>query len=112
MALASGAIRAAMWAGRHTVEEMLKMSTNLAEIAIELTNAANDASLAECAFALELEAMAAGRTRAKLEVLASRIGLSADASAKVLDDWQRRARLVHAASAIMRRLIPHEAALS
>jgi hypothetical protein len=64
-----------------------------------------DIDLAECAFALELEAMVAGHNRSKLEVLATRIGLSRDATAKVLGDWERRAQLMHAAHELVMRLL-------
>jgi hypothetical protein len=64
-----------------------------------------DVDLVEVAVALELDAMVAGAKRAKLEVLAARIGLSHDATRKVLDDWERRARLMHAAHELIMGLI-------
>jgi hypothetical protein len=79
--------------------------SNLAEMAIELARASDDAELHACAYACELEAMAAGAARSRLMVLAARIGLSADATGKVLDDYATRARLMRAAGQVIRHLI-------
>jgi hypothetical protein len=65
----------------------------------------SDIDLAEMAFALELEAMVASHSRSKLEQVAARIGLSRDATAKVLGDWKRRAKIMHAAHLVVMRLL-------
>ena len=65
----------------------------------------SDIDLAECAFALELEAMVAGHNRSKLEQVAARIGLSRDATEKVLGDWERRAKVMRAAHELVMRLL-------
>jgi len=78
---------------------------NLAEIAVELSCAIDDAELNECSFALELEAMAAGARRSRLEQVAARIGLSGESTRKVLDDCERRAKLMYVASTVIRGLI-------
>lgn len=85
--------------------------TNLAEIAVELRAAADDADIAETSFALELEAMAAGAARSRLEQVAARIGLSPQSTRDILDSYERRAKLLHAANVAIRALIPREAEL-
>jgi hypothetical protein len=64
-------------------------------VAVEAQRAEADASLSAMTFACELEAMAAGAARTRLFDLAGRIGLSADATGMVLDQYERRAKLVH-----------------
>src|SRR5258706_16233922 len=66
----------------------------LADIALELACAIDEADLHKCCYALELEAMAAGATRSRLLVLAARIGLAEDATRKVLDHYERRGGLM------------------
>jgi hypothetical protein len=78
---------------------------NLAEVAAELRRAVADVDLTECSFALELEAMMAGVRRSKLELLAHRIGLSPDATGRLLDDWERRAQLMYAAHKLINLMI-------
>ena len=85
--------------------------SDLAEIAYELARAGDDAELYQCAFAFELEALAAGARRARFEVLAARIGLSDDATRKVLDDCERRAKLMRAGAAIIGQLMAADARL-
>jgi hypothetical protein len=77
----------------------------LAEIALELACAIDEVDLHKCCFALELEAMAAGATRSRLLVLAARVGLSEDATRKLLDHYERRAELMKAAERVIRGLI-------
>jgi len=80
----------------------------LAAVAVELKSAEVEASLSAVSFACQLESMAAGAARARLEVLAHRIGLSADATAKVLDDCERRATLLREAHLILRKMIAQQ----
>ena len=87
------------------------MGANLAAVAVEVNAAQLDAvNLPAVAFACELEAMAAGASRSRLFVLASKIGLEPDATAMVLDSCERRATLLHQAHLVLRNLIAQQAA--
>jgi len=83
--------------------------TSLAVLAVEVRLAEREAALTEVCFALQLEAMIAGRYRSQLEVIAARIGLSRDATGLVLDQWEYRGRLLNEAHLLLRALIPFEA---
>lgn len=83
--------------------------SNLAELAVEVRLAEREAALTEVCFALKLEAMIAGGYRTKLFEVAARIGLSADSTRVVLDEWEYRGRLLNEAHELLRALIPHEA---
>jgi hypothetical protein len=82
--------------------------SNVAELAVEVRLAEREAALTEVCYALQLEAMVSSRYRGKLEEIAARIGLSADSTRIVLDEWQYRARLLDEAHVLLRALIPHE----
>ena len=82
---------------------------NIAELALETRHAAREADLAQICFALQLEAFAASDTRSKAFELATRIGLSHDATGAVLDQWEYRARMLHAACVRLEEQIPFEA---
>jgi hypothetical protein len=74
----------------------------------ERSRGRGDARRARCeppaiAFACELEALAAGAARGRLFQLAGRIGLSADATRLVLDQYELRAKLLHQAYTQRRR---------
>jgi hypothetical protein len=77
---------------------------NLATVAAEVKRAEAAASLSAMTFACELESLAAGAARNRLLYLASKIGLSADATRMVLDEYEARARLLHDAHLILRNL--------
>ena len=62
------------------------------------------ASLSAITFACELESLAAGAARNRLFYLASKVGLSADATRMVLDEHELRAKLLHEAHLILRNL--------
>jgi hypothetical protein len=79
---------------------------DFAELAIEAQFAQHDVALTEVSFALELESMAAGARRAKLEEIAARFELSPDATCRVLDQWTRRAQLLHEAAGMLKRYGP------
>jgi len=78
---------------------------NLAAVAVEVKRAEAAASLSAITFACELESLAAGAARTRLFQLAHRIGLSADATRMVLDEYEARARLLHDAHLVLRNLI-------
>jgi hypothetical protein len=63
----------------------MSAQANLAAVAGEVRSAELDASVSAMAFACELESMAAGAARMRLIYLATKIGLSADATRMVLD---------------------------
>lgn len=73
----------------------------LVEVAAELKQALGDADAQEVSYALELEALVAGKHRAKLELLAARIGLSISSTVAVLDQYERRARAMQAAQQLI-----------
>lgn len=77
----------------------------LADIALELACAIDEADLSQCCFALELESMVAGVKRSRLEIVGARIGVSSDAVRTVLDHYERRAKLMKAAAQVIRGLI-------
>jgi hypothetical protein len=83
----------------------MSAQANLVAVAGEVRSAELDASLSAMAFACELESMAAGAARTRLFQLASRIGLSADATRTVLDQYELRAKLLHEAHLVLRNLI-------
>lgn len=78
---------------------------NLADVALEVRLAENAADMSALSFACELEAMAASATRARLFYIASKIGLSADATRLVLDQYELRAKLLHEAHLVLRGMI-------
>ena len=78
---------------------------NLAAVAAEVKRAEAAASLSAITFACELESMAAGAARTRLFQFAHRIGLSADATRMVLDEYELRAKLVHEAHRVLRNLL-------
>jgi hypothetical protein len=80
----------------------------IADLALETRLAERAADLAQVCFALKLEAYAASDTRSKLFELATRIGLSPDATGAVLDQWEYRARMLNEAHVLLRALIPFE----
>jgi hypothetical protein len=82
---------------------------NLAAVAAEVERAEAAASLSALTFACELESMAAGAARNRLLYLASKVGLSADATRMVLDEHEARAKLLHEAHLILRNLIAQPA---
>ena len=63
------------------------------------------ASLSAITFACELESLAAGAARNRLFYLAAKVGLSADATRMVLDDYELRAKLLHEAHLVLWNLI-------
>jgi hypothetical protein len=75
---------------------------NLAAVAVEVERAADAASLSAITFACELESLAAGAARTRPFQLAHRVGLSADATRMVLDEYELRAKLLHEAYLILR----------
>lgn len=83
----------------------MSASANLAAVAVEVRSAKLEANLSAMAFACELEAMAAGAARTRLFCLATKIGLSADATRRVLDDYELRAKLLHEAHLVLCRMI-------
>ena len=78
---------------------------NLAAVAVEVKRAEAAASLSAITFACELESLAAGAARNRLLYLASKVGLSADATRMVLDEYELRAKLLHEAHLVLRNLI-------
>jgi hypothetical protein len=84
------------------------LSANIADLALETRLAEHDADLSRVCFALKLESMIAGRERSKLFEIATRIGLSPDATGAVLDQCEYRARLLNEAHVLLRALIPFE----
>jgi hypothetical protein len=83
---------------------------NLAAVVAEVERAEVAASLSAMTFACQLESMAAGAARNRLFYLAAKIGLSADATRTVLDEHELRAKLLHEAHLVLRRLIGQQAA--
>jgi hypothetical protein len=83
---------------------------DLAAVAAEVKRAEAAASLSAMTFACELESLAAGAARNRLLYLASKVGLSADATRMVLDEHEARARLLHEAHLVLRNLIGQQAA--
>jgi hypothetical protein len=63
-----------------------------------------DREMAQISFALDLEALAAGHTRSRLEHAGARLGLTPTVVRRVLDDWTGRAKLMHAAHLIVEEL--------
>ena len=78
---------------------------NLAAVAAEVERAEAAASLSAITFACELESLAAGAARNRLFYLAAKVGLSADATRMVLDDYELRAKLLHEAHLVLWNLI-------
>jgi hypothetical protein len=68
------------------------------------------ASRPATAFACELESVAAGAARTRLFCIASKIGLSADATKLVHDQYGLHAKLLHEAYLVLRELIPRQQA--
>src|SRR6266436_2392264 len=81
---------------------------NLAAVAVEVERAEAAASLSAMTFACELESLAAGAARTWLFYLASKVGLSADATRTVLDEYELRAKLLHEAHLVLRNLIAQQ----
>ena len=79
-------------------------------VATEVERAEAAASLSAMTFACELESLAAGAARNRLLYLASKVGLSADATRMVLDEYELRAKLLHEAHLVLRNLIGQQAA--
>jgi hypothetical protein len=82
---------------------------NLEAVAAEVARAQAAASLSAMTFACELESLAAGAARSRLFYLAAKIGLSADATRTVLDEYEHRAKLLHQAHLVLRNLIGQQA---
>jgi hypothetical protein len=78
---------------------------NLAAVAVEVKRAEAAASLSAITFACELESLAAGAARNRLMYFAAKVGLSADATRRVLDEHEMRAKLLHEAHLVLRNLI-------
>ena len=74
-------------------------------VATEVERAEAAASLSAMTFACELASLAAGAARNRLLYLASKVGLSADATRMVLDEYELRAKLLHEAHLVLRNLI-------
>ena len=82
-----------------------RAGANLEAVATEVERAEAAASLSAMTFACELESLAAGAARNRLLYLASKVGLSADATRMVLDEYELRAKLLHEAHLVLRNLI-------
>lgn len=80
---------------------------NFAELAVELRVA--QLRLSESAAALRLAAIALTLDRDEIEHLAARIGLSADATARLLNDMDQTLGGLVEAHRLIKALIPHEA---
>jgi hypothetical protein len=86
------------------------MSADLSAVAVEVRLAELEANRSAISFACELESMAAGAARSRLFQFAARVGLSADAPQRVLDEYELRAKLLHQAHLVLRELIEQRAA--